>query len=845
LWCRRTRAWQWCLIHDNGFDTLVWDLNVSTGTNRTLTWQTVVTGLQSGETRAVTLASTVDFTSEGTPGQVSLAPQNVFANQVLSLTPAERTVQPGEAGLFTVAIANPSALPVTYNLTVSGVAQNWVNIAPQVTIPAGGTLNVPLTLQSDPFAPESELGFSVIATAGGVSSSVTGMLKLAGVPVVPTADTVANGIVATLTPLQQSVGQGSTAQYVVRLVNTGSAIDTFNLSLSGLPAGFTADFSESSVVLSPGASNFRDVSFTITAPLGVAAGDRVFAISATSASEAEVSAQTFGIVTVLALGVDVHFVTNSGTPGSTFNLMVTNTGATTETFDVFIAGPGALAAILASNSVTLAAGASQMVAVNVGAIPYASPGALSLAGTARSRTDNLVFDTDSARIDVSGKLGVAAAFENDQVRLTAPGEASFSLFVKNTGNLEDEYIAEIVGSTGPISSNLVGLDSQLTQQIPLFVLPGLSEGVLTLNVNLTALSKATVTVRIRSLTDNTIVAEATATIAVPIGDVIVLGSEGGSDVRSRVKVLDPAANVEIVTFSPYGDDFHGGVRVAVADLDGDGVLDIITAPGPGITGVVKVFDLAGNERVEYRIKAYASTFQGGVFVATGDVNRDGRIDIITTPGSGKAAEVKVFRSRAGLADDDTKPFVITPYRQFLAFGSTFKGGATVAAADLNGDGKAEVIVGNGPGTSPKVRIFDVTKIASSTTSKLAKFTREIKPFKSSDRGGVFVAAGHIKGAGSQIIIGNGVNGRGEVEVYRANGTRQLAYKPYSDISGSASRNAPVHVSRKNYDGGQLIEILTSQGEGSSLKWRVWEHDASLVDEAFEADIDFKHGFFVA
>jgi hypothetical protein len=108
---------------------------------------------------------------------------------------------------------------------------------------------------------------------------------------------------------------------------------------------------------------------------------------------------------------------------------------------------------------------------------------------------------------------------------------------------------------------------------------------------------------------------------------------------------------------------------------------------------------------------------------------------------------------------------------------------------------------------------------------------------------VFVAAGLIKGTVPQIIVGNGLNGRGEVEMYRANGTLQLAFKPYSDFPATA--NAPVHVSRKNYDGGRLTEILTAQGSGSSLTWRVFEHDASLVDEALETDADFKYGFFVA
>src|SRR5260221_5243747 len=44
------------------------------------------------------------------------------------------------------------------------------------------------------------------------------------------------------------------------------------------------------------------------------------------------------------------------------------------------------------------------------------------------------------------------------------------------------------------------------------------------------------------------------------------------------------------SFLAYDATFTGGVRVAMADVNGDGVLDIITAAGPGGGPHVKVFD---------------------------------------------------------------------------------------------------------------------------------------------------------------------------------------------------------------------------------------------------------------
>lgn len=59
------------------FDTLVWDLNLGTGTSRTLTWQSVVSNIQPGRSRAVAVNGSVSFVSQGTPGEVALADQTV------------------------------------------------------------------------------------------------------------------------------------------------------------------------------------------------------------------------------------------------------------------------------------------------------------------------------------------------------------------------------------------------------------------------------------------------------------------------------------------------------------------------------------------------------------------------------------------------------------------------------------------------------------------------------------------------------------------------------------------------------------------------------------------------
>src|SRR5262249_261172 len=69
----------------------------------------------------------------------------------------------------------------------------------------------------------------------------------------------------------------------------------------------------------------------------------------------------------------------------------------------------------------------------------------------------------------------------------------------------------------------------------------------------------------------------TTTTAHPVPLPLVVGADAGGG--PHVKVYDPITGNLKFSFYAYAANFTGGVRVAAGDINGDGIPDIVTAPG--------------------------------------------------------------------------------------------------------------------------------------------------------------------------------------------------------------------------------------------------------------------------
>jgi FtsP/CotA-like multicopper oxidase with cupredoxin domain len=196
-----------------------------------------------------------------------------------------------------------------------------------------------------------------------------------------------------------------------------------------------------------------------------------------------------------------------------------------------------------------------------------------------------------------------------------------------------------------------------------------------------------------------------------------------------------AFETELARFEAFDSAARGGVSVAASQIDGSTADNIIVGSGAGMPSEVKVFrsDLPSQFG---KAPSLFSTFapypddSSGVSVASGFVDfATGRYSIVTAPGPGSAAQVKVFvfplmppigqKTKTGSAksestksegktadmcpEDAGKPNLAAA---FMPFGLDYKGGLSLATGWLGGTlgGAERIVVGqlSGPG---EVKVF--------------------------------------------------------------------------------------------------------------------------------------------
>ncbi len=305
--------------------------------------------------------------------------------------------------------------------------------------------------------------------------------------------------------------------------------------------------------------------------------------------------------------------------------------------------------------------------------------------------------------------------------------------------------------------------------------------------------------------------------------VFAAGADAGGG--PQVNVYNATTGELTLGFLAYDGSFTGGVRVAVGDVNGDGVQDIITGPGPAGGPNIRVFDSRTGTQIPGPLGsfvAFSEGFTGGVYVAAGDTNGDGRADVIVGADAGGGPNVIVFSGADG-----------SVLLNFMAFSASFTGGVRVAAGDIQGDGKADVVCGPGAGGGPNVTVFD-----GSTGAMLQSFFA----FDPAFANGIYVAAGDTDGDGAaDIIVGAGAGGGPNVAVFSGVDASLLqsffALPP--TFTGGVRVGAFISASTGRAD------ILAGAGPGGGPQVTAFDGvSLAALDSFFAFDPGFTGGVFV-
>jgi hypothetical protein len=294
--------------------------------------------------------------------------------------------------------------------------------------------------------------------------------------------------------------------------------------------------------------------------------------------------------------------------------------------------------------------------------------------------------------------------------------------------------------------------------------------------------------------------------------------------KPELRILRNDGSV-INQFLVYNENFVDGINIAGCDFDGDGKGEILVGANKGGGAHVRIFDGYGEPKINTGFFAFNEKVKNGVQVGCADIDGDGLDEILTVVGE-EIKQLRIFDTNAIMIREINLPFVsddidissidlggdgveeilvsggflekplVQIYRgdlslvnEFYAYDENFSGGVKVFAIDLDNNGKQEIVTVPGLGGGPHLRVFD-----GYGKEKKTKFVFGGKYF-----GGLSLAVGDMDGNGTQeFLIAPKNLPTGNKDIYK-----------YIDIDVSDQ-------TFKCYQNGFLVcDLITSTGKPST------------------------------
>jgi hypothetical protein len=214
-------------------------------------------------------------------------------------------------------------------------------------------------------------------------------------------------------------------------------------------------------------------------------------------------------------------------------------------------------------------------------------------------------------------------------------------------------------------------------------------------------------------------------------------------------ITSPGQPSLVANFFGIGDPaFRDGDRAALGDVNGDGILDVFSiaafngGPRTALYNGADVLIHRSANRDPFKLTgdffaapSGADEGRGGRSIAAGDVNGDGRADLIATGDNllGTGNQIVIFNG-ADLAAGRAPGFGATVLAGFNVGGQTPGATVSVAATNADNDNRADLAVGSGAGQGSLVKVYHGTNLSGGAEPASTQFD----PFGSGTLNGVFV-----------------------------------------------------------------------------------------------------------
>lgn len=227
------------------------------------------------------------------------------------------------------------------------------------------------------------------------------------------------------------------------------------------------------------------------------------------------------------------------------------------------------------------------------------------------------------------------------------------------------------------------------------------------------------------------------------------------------------------------------------------------------------------------ILPFGGGFKGRINVAKADMNNDGKMELIVGAGHGGGPKVNIYNG--------SKQRLLS----FYAFARTPYYGADVAAGDIDNDGSKELVTATRVGTGGKVAIFRYNASPTPSVSKMREFTA----YSDKHYYGPRIAVGEVDGsnAGEEIIVGAGLGHAPQVKIFSGEGELLRAFTPYGQ-----SFLGGVDVAVADVAGSTANEIIVSPLTKGSSRVQVFNgQDLTKVSEFYAFGSGFIGGAWIS